>query len=263
MRHRILRSVVAVLLTSVVLMQASSPLAFDSERRFDEATENLLPEEQQENYIRQVDSPGTSVQSNTLTTIEDLEHMITNDPFVFMVDVDLSDRTRPLTPNEEETMRHDAVISYDRYIIKYKEDGRAAVHNSLHNKLATTEELTIESENALMQHNALTDDTLYEVDNHLQRGDILTDHQSHSRWELLILNEPIAPSELADMMRINNLGSKIEYIQPDFQIGINSLVSENNTAGFEPVREADNIDNEPEFDSTINEQNPAEETCLP
>ena len=86
MKKRVLRSITAVLLVCVFLIQPLSPLAYEDEHRTELPPVNIQPLEQPEDYEGLDDTLDILEHTFALRTARDLERLISADPFALMVD---------------------------------------------------------------------------------------------------------------------------------------------------------------------------------
>jgi len=108
--------------------------------------------------------------------------------------------------------------STDRYIVKYKANGKQSFQNKLAAKIAYSEEIGVSV------NRAISFDILPDSNSVSGNGEESILHSIE--WEVLTLNEKILPSEFAEIIRNNQALGDIEYIQPDYKLSLDSLDDE-------------------------------------
>ena len=126
------------------------------------------------------------------------------------------------TPLMPELVVERVVKTTDRYIIKYKENSKEEVVEKLERDssfllrsvaVPESRQLSSARKEALVVEKPVIDRIVMD-----ERIAIFQE-----RYEVLVLEEAVAPSELAELLREMDIEEEIEYIQPDYELSLDSL----------------------------------------
>ena len=149
----------------------------------------------------------------------------------------------------------------DRYIVKLKEGREAVFEQKIATRLAASLDITPEVRGdtgtfSVRGAGGTGAKHGISVDAARETIEIPIVSMTAKNTKLIILSEPMLPSELAAELKASGAGNDIEYIQPDFELSLDGL-------GLELIDDGNGLTEEPEETVTADDQTEPEQEEAP